>query len=198
MGVSLFRTDFNDWLVESIPRPKRQAYVKNLENILERPLQFPQWLEDDVHEGVGGYDQYGAFLDCLLFLTEGYTENDLEPDDELSLEILESFKGDGLKPNSIQVQYAAHFLEVGDTSAIYMPMLFDDPIEIGGTFFASRLAAQEALEEFADGFGFDLTIGHQPETVDDRWIAAETARNVARVLYRFFKETPDLAIVHLG
>ena len=44
-------------------------------------------------------------------------------EDDVGIEALREFRRE-LKPGSVKVPYAAHFLESGDTDTIFIPILF--------------------------------------------------------------------------
>jgi hypothetical protein len=70
------------------------------------------------------------------------------------------------------------------------PFVYDE------RFVASLPGAVTALKAFAKGLHFELGTDAEVEHAveDGRWLPIATAKNVARVLYAFFRERPDACV----
>src|SRR5262249_19996130 len=110
-------------------------------------------------------------------------------------EALKEFRRE-LKPSSVRVPYAAHFLDSGDTDTIFIPILFAKPFAYEERFVASLPGAVRALQAFARGLQFDLAEEAESEYAveNDQWLPVATAKNVARILYAFFTEKPNACV----
>ncbi|HBI46325.1 MAG TPA: hypothetical protein DDY78_26260 [Planctomycetales bacterium] len=85
----------------------------------------------------------------------------------------------------------------GRSLAAYNPLLSHrQPIRYGERFVASSPGGVKALEAFAKGLRFELA--GEPEVEyeaeDGKWLPLSTAKNVARVLHRFFTEKPNACV----
>jgi hypothetical protein len=195
MGLNLVRERFSDWL-EGYGPDSRREYLARLQQHVGRKIDVDGWqLEDTEFPRVGSYTSYGIFRQCLQFVTRGDYGEELAADEDIELEALREFRR-RLRPASLKVRYAAHFLGTGDTDTIFIPVLFAKPFEYDERFVASLPAAARALEDFARGLKFELIA--DPETEHEaengQWLPVSTAKNVARILYRFFNEKPDACV----
>jgi hypothetical protein len=101
-----------------------------------------------------------------------------------------------LKPVSLKIPYASHFLETGDSDTIFVPLLFAEPFAYDDRFVASLSGGVKALEAFAKGLQFEISADADLElsAEDGRWLPVATAKNVARILYGFFTEKPKACV----
>jgi hypothetical protein len=136
MGVNLKRERFSDWL-ESYGADGRADYVAKLEKHVGRKLDVDAWqVEDRDFPRLGSYTTYGIFVLCLQYVTRGDYGEDLEEEEDLEFEALREFRAK-LKPGSVKVPYAVHFLESGDTDTLFIPVLFAKPFVYDERFVAS-------------------------------------------------------------
>ena len=144
---------------------------------------------------MGSYTTYGIFVLCLHYVAVGDYGDHLEKDEDVEFEALREFRAK-LRPASIRVPYAAHFLESGDTDTIFIPALFLRPFVCDERFVASLPGGIKALEAFAKGLRFELTgdpeIEYEAE--NGKWLPISTAKNVARILHHFFTEKPNACV----
>jgi len=197
MGLNLTRKDFMDWIEERVRRKDRELFLKKLEKHVGNKIEIEKWtFTDNKFPRVGSYTTYNIFILCLIFLTEGDFEKDLEPDEDIELEALKSFRNH-LKPASEKIPYTNHFLNVGDSDTIFIPIFFENPFEFEENYVASKIAAENALESFAAILKFDLKSSFDDEGDLVKWIPMATAKNVARIIYQFFKEKPDTCISYI-
>jgi hypothetical protein len=195
VGVNLLRERFSDWLEEDIPGA-RAHFLAKLERHVGQKIAVDAWqIEDREFPRVGSYTAYGIFRLCLQFVTLGDYEEELEEDEDVELEALREFRA-ALKPGSLRVPYASHFLETGDSDTIFIPLLFDRPFAYDDRFVASLPGGVRALEAFAKGLRFEISAEADLElsAEDGRWLPVATAENVARILHGFFTEKPDACV----
>jgi hypothetical protein len=195
MGLNLLRKRFSDWLEDYGPET-RAHYLAKLEKHIGQKINVDAWqVEDRDFPRVGTYTTYGIFVLCLQYITVGVYGDDLEDDEDLEFEALREFRAH-LRPGSIKVPYAAHFLESGDTDTIFIPVLFARPFVYDERFVASLPGAVKALEAFAKGLRFELTddpdIDYEAE--NGKWLPIATAKNVARILHQFFIEKTNACV----
>jgi hypothetical protein len=195
MGLNLLRERFSDWL-EGYGSETRAQFLARLEKHVGQRIEVHAWqVEDTAFPRVGSYTSYGIFRRCLQYVTVGDYQEELEEDDEVAWEALKEFRAQ-LKPRSLKVPYASHFLETGDTDTIFIPILFARPFADDDRFVASLPGGVKALRAFAKGLGFELAAETEIEyeVEDGRWLPVATAKNVARVLHGFFTEKPDACV----
>jgi hypothetical protein len=195
MGLNLVRERFTDWL-EGYGPDSRAHYLAELEKHVGRKIDVNAWqLEDTAFPRVGSYTTYGIFRLCLQYVTVGDYEEELEEEDDVQWEALKEFRA-RLKPASLKVPYASHFLEAGDTDTIFIPLLFARPFAYDDRFVASLPGGVKALEALAKGLRFELSAEEEREyeIEDGRWQPVATAKNVARLLYGFFTEKPNACV----
>src|SRR5262245_19880383 len=126
MGLNLLRKRFGEWLEEYGP-DSRALYLATLEKHIGQTIDVDAWkVEDAAFPRVGSYTTYGIFVLCLQYLTRGDYGDDLGEEEEAEFEALREYR-DKLKPASLKVPYAAHFLDSGDTDTIFIPVLFAKP-----------------------------------------------------------------------
>ncbi len=195
MGLNLLRERFSDWLEDYGPET-RARYLARLEKHIGQKINVDAWqVEDKDFPRVGSYTTYGIFVLCLQYVTTGDYGDDLHEDEELEFEALREFRAK-LKPGSVKVPYAAHFLESGDTDTIFIPVLFPRPFVYDERFVASLPGAIKALEAFAKGLRFELTTDPEVEyeVENGKWLPISTAKNVARILHPFFTEKTNACV----
>jgi len=194
MGLNLKRERFLDWLVEYGPRDRADLLARLERHVGQEIDPLEAWkVEDDAYPKVGSYTTYGIFCLCLSYVTRGDFEGRLDDDEDIGRQALVEFRG-RLTPASVIVPYAAHFLETGDSDTLFIPLLFDVPFACDGRFVASLPGSIVALESFARGLGFDLERDVEPEFENGAWCPFSTAKNVARMLHRFFTEKQDACV----
>lgn len=196
MGLNLHRESLNDWLSEYGPRDRR-LFLKRLEEHVGSTIDPDAWrIVDDEYPRVGSYTTYGIFIDCLWFVTEGADYADeFTADDDVERAAFDEFVKN-LSPASCKIPYAEHFLDSGDTDTLFIPVLFERPMEFEETFVASLPGAVIALEHFASELGFDLNQAREPEAAEGRWLPVTIAKNVARTLYAFFKKSENACVAY--
>jgi hypothetical protein len=195
MGLNLLRKRFGDWLEDYGPE-SRAHYLAALEKHVGQKIDVDAWqVEDTDFPRVGSYTSYGIFVLCLQYVTKGDYGDELEEGEDIELEALRDFRAK-LKPASLKVPYATHFLESGDTDTIFIPVLFSRPFVYDERFVASLPGGIRALEAFAKGLRFELTAEPEMEyeVENGRWLPVSTAKNVARTLHHFFTEKPNACV----
>ncbi len=195
MGINLVRERFSNWLEDYGPDSRAQ-YLAKLEKHIGQKINVDAWqVEDRDFPRVGSYTTYGIFVLCLKYVAAGDYGGDLEEDEGVEFEALREFRAK-LKPASVKVPYAAHFLESGDTDTIFIPALFDRPFDYDDRFVASLPGGIKALKAFSKGLRFELTEDPEIEyeAENGKWLPLSTAKNVARILYHFFTEKPDACV----
>jgi hypothetical protein len=196
MGLNLRTVDFKEW-VESVGEPLIPRFLERLEEKIgsEITVEFQDWkVIGGEYPRVGSYRAYGIFRDCLLFLTTGDFENELNSDEVLERIALESFR-QNLKPSTMDSSFVDHFLVTNDTSTVFLPLFFEKPIQLYRIDIASLPAASRALESFAKAIGFNLRSDFDNDSFNDEWIPIATAKNVARTIYQFFTKNPDSCVM---
>jgi hypothetical protein len=194
MGLNLQRERFLDWLGE-YRLLGRGDFLARLEQHVGQPIDPESWqVEDDAYPKVGSYTAYGVFYDCLRFVTEGDYGAELGEDEDIEREAIAEFRK-VLRPRSLSIPYASHFLDTGISDTIFIPILFDSPLEYEEHYVASLPGGVRALEAFAEALAFDLKGGPEPEIEDGQWLPVATARNIARILYGFFTEKSGACVV---
>jgi hypothetical protein len=197
MGLSLSRVDFLEWVESVIRRKERPQFFSALSAILRGEHDWESWdFDDGSYQRIGSYTRYGIFVLCLVFLTSGYFESELEEDENIEREALKVFR-QRLRPGQTKIDYVSHFTETGDTDTIFIPVLFPRPLEYKEIWVASALGAVSALEEFAKELGFSLVDEPESEEISGEWDAIATVKNVARDLYVFFREKPGACIAYV-
>ena len=195
MGLNLVRERFADWL-EVYGSDTRAHYLAKLENHVGQKIDVDAWqVEDKAFPRVGSYTSYGIFRLCLQYVAKGDYEDELDDEDDVEIEALREFRRE-LKPGSIKVPYASHFLDSGDTDTIFIPILFAKPFAYDERFVASLPGGVRALQAFAKGLRFDLVGEAEIEYAveNGKWLPVATSKNVARVLYAFFTEKPNACV----
>jgi hypothetical protein len=186
-----------DWLEAEIPRLERPELMRRLQAAAPSTVNPEDWtIADSEFPRVGSYTAYGVFLLHLEHLTRGDPTSDYESDEEdwdIELEALARFRSD-FKPASVTIEGSSHFLDVGDTDTIFVPVAFPQPIEWNETWVGSVPVAMHVLEQFAASIGFDLRSSFDPEELDQRWHPVNTSRNIARILFQFFAAKPDACV----
>jgi hypothetical protein len=195
VGLNLVRERFRHW-VEEEELGGHPDFLARLEQHVGRRIDPDAWqIEDKAFPKVGSYTAYGIFRLRLQFVAVGDFEDELDEEDDVEREALKQFRV-MLKPGSLRVPYASHFLETGDSDTIFIPLLFSRPFAYDDRFVASLPGGVKALEAFAKGLQFELPADSDLELAaeDGRWLPVATAKNVARILYGFFTEEPDACV----
>jgi hypothetical protein len=198
MGLHLRRQPFDDWFWEFGAKKARgvgrQEFVKRLEAHIGGKIEADAWVVDD-HDSpkVGSYTSYGVFFDCLRFVAEGDYGAELADDEDIEREALDEFRT-SLRPGSLSIPYASHFLDTEPWDTLFIPVLFDRPFTEDGRHVASLPGAVLALAAFAAGLGFDLSGEPAPEFDGGRWLPVATALNIAAMLHGFFTTRRDACI----
>lgn len=192
MGLNLHTIHFNEWLysIEDAELPQLKNELKEKLGVLPDDDIFPR---DESFPRVGSYSAYGIFRYCLIYLTHGDYEKELEPDEDHELTALKKFR-ECLRPAIHDMPDVKHFTETGDTDTIFLPIPFDEPFEFYEIFVASLPKATQALEHFSELLNFDLNSDFDVEDIDEVWQPIATAKNVARIVYQFFKKNPNICI----
>lgn len=195
MGLNLSRRSFADWL-ENFGSDSRKAFIKKLEGHVGKKLSVKSWsITDSAYPRVGSYTSYGIFCLCLYFITKGDFEDQLEPDEDLEREALNCFRKT-LTRTPKSIRYSSHFLDSNDADTIFIPELFAKPFHYDEWCIASLPRATEVLAGFAKVVDFDIDGNFDEEHVGKKetWQPINTAKNVARILHKFFKEKPSACV----
>ncbi len=192
MGLNLHTVHFYEWLytIDEAELPQLISELKERLDVLPEDDSSPR---DKTFPRVGSYTAYGIFRYCLVYVTIGDYEKNLDPDEDYELAALKRFR-ECLPAGSHNILNANHFIETGDTDTIFLPIPFDKPFEFYDRFVASLPMATHALEQFADVLDFDLNSDFNNEYLNDEWEPMGTSRNVARIIYQFFKKNPNICI----
>ena len=194
MGLNLQRKNFLEWVETGVRTKHIDLFLNKLRKHVGKPIDISKWnITDEKYPKVGSYTAYNVFILCLAFITEGDYESELDPDEDIELAALHSFRNN-LKPASNKIPFVEHFLDVGDSSTIFIPVLFKTAFEFDEIFVASSPAAMRALETFSKILKFDLNSSFDDEGEILSWIPIATAKNVARIIYQFLKEKPDACV----
>lgn len=195
MGLALSRQSFDAWVVDWPPSMQERLFAAMEEStgIMRSAAHWPT--EDQTIWRLGSYTRYGIFTLLLHYLIDGDSENELEDDQDIELAALQSFRSQ-YAPASKSIEYAAHFTGTGDCDTIFVPAMFDEPVSWEESWVASMPAAIIALESLARLLRFSLTQGGEPEEVDGKWDAVATARNVARDLFMFFRDSKNTCVAY--
>ena len=191
MGLNLSRVSFADWLGPDIDF---KQFIKKLKTKLGMEIPYINWtVVDEKYPRVGSYSAYGVFVLCLYYISIGDFEKDLEEDMEIELEALKSFR-ELFKPKTNNIPYVEHFINTNDSDTIFLPILFENPVKIDCLDLASLPAATKALEVFSEFCGFNLEYHFDEEYKECKWVPFSTVKNIARILYNFFKEKPESCV----
>jgi hypothetical protein len=197
VGLNLSRVSFEDWVEDNVPRRKRPEFYERFFQHVGQHLDMAAWLEVDSDSEpspkVASYTGYGIFVDCVRFLTKGDYGEELEDWEEFEHQALVAYR-EALQPNSLQLAVAAQFTEVGASDAIYVPASFESPFSFDVVTVASKVGALATLQGFAQTIGFDITSEAEPELVNEQWLPISTAKNIARLINRYFAEKPNMCI----
>jgi hypothetical protein len=195
MGLNLLRERFRHWIEEE-GLGARADFLAKLEKHLGKKIDVDAWqIQDKAFPRVGSYTAYDIFRLCLQFVAVGDFEDELDEEDDVELEALKEFRA-LLAQGSLEIPYASHFLETGDSDTIFIPLLFARPFVYDDRFVASLPGGVKALQAFAKGLQFEVSgdADVELEAEDGRWLPVATAKNVARILYGFFAEKPDACV----
>ena len=195
MGIALSRESFDDWIARWSPFIQERFFAdfQKATGITRDAAHWPT--DDQAYWRLGSYTRYGIFTLFLTYLIDGDFEAELEDDEDIELEALESFRSQ-FSPASITVEYASHFTGTGDSDTIFVAAMFDEPFSWDESWVASMPAAMKALETLARLLNFSFTRGDEPEEVNGKWDAVASARNIARGLYIFFKDSKNTCVAY--
>ena len=195
MGIALSRESFDTWIERWSPFIQDKFFedFEKATGIIRDSTHWP--VKDKKYWKLGSYTRYGIFTLFLIYLIEGDFEANLEYDEDIELKALQSFRSQ-LKPASISVRFASHFMGTGDSDTIFIPAMFDKPFYWDESWIASLPAAIIALESLAQSLGFSLKENNEPEEVDGKWDAVATSRNIARDIYIFFKASDNTCVAY--
>lgn len=196
MGLNLARVHFDEWLHEQTTTLHEElAILEDLQRHIRRSIDSRTWIvKDNDSVRVGSYGAFDVFRSCLTWLATGEwpePDEDYESDqyDELAKQTITREVDRG-----IGVARAEHFLDVGDSDTVFIPVDFDPPYENEERWIGSAPGAQECLIAFARGMDFDLESQDDDEVIEGTWQPLATARNIARLLFRFFWEEPEACV----
>lgn len=195
MGLALSREPFDSW-IERWPPFNQDKFFADFEaatGVSRNNMHWPSG--DQAYWKLGSYTRYGIFTLFLMYLIQGDFESELEEEEDIELKALQSFRSQ-LAPSSIKVEFASHFTDTGDSDTIFVPAMFDEPFYWDEAWVASMPAAIIALESLAKALNFSLDVDNEPETVDNKWDAVATSRNITRNIHRFFKESGNSCVTY--
>jgi hypothetical protein len=200
MGLALSRETFDDWVERWSPFIQEKFFA-DFEQATGIQRDKTHWAASDgpaSDEGylkLGSYTRYGIFTLFLTYLIEGDFESELEEDENIEREALQSFRAQ-LAPASLKIDYASHFTETGDSDTVFVPAMFAEPFCWDESWVASMPAAILALESLAKSLDFSLEAVQEPEETADEWDAVATSRNIARDIYLFFKKSGNACVAY--
>lgn len=201
MGANLHRVAFREWLGELSGPGEREELLRAIREHLSEKICVDAWnIVDEAYPRLGSYGAYDIFRHSLFFVHAGNFNDETFDGADLEPAAKEAFEKQ-LRPASDGIHYAATILDAGDTDTLFIPPLFESPLQYGDeeeTIFVTSLpGAMQALEGFAEAVEFDLNVEFEPEFVDEEWQPLATCRNIARIMYKFFAEEQN-ACVALG
>jgi hypothetical protein len=187
MGMNLRRPGFMNWLNDAVAEQAQQFFNKRLVSHMGQPIPFDDWSQtDDSYPRVGSYTTYGVFQLALQYLTEGDFEHELD-------EALHAFREGQPPAGTVNIDGADHLTEA-DAGTVLVPADFEEPLHYLRVDVMSKPQAEKALEQFAEVLKFDLTSEPESEADGDKWAYTAVARNVARILYQYFREVPNACV----
>ena len=200
MGLNLEVVSFHYWLEERVERPFQKEFLNRLEAHIGQKIDFSRFNQVDVDTEsprVGSYKAYRIFRHCLRFITFGDYEDQLEEDDRLEKEALLHFR-QHLTPKSSDIPYVAHVLETNDADTLFLPVIFAEPFELYDGDYEIDVGSVPAilvvLKTFSEAIFFDLYGKFEDEQPYHKWNPLSTAKNVARVIFKFFKDNENCCI----
>src|SRR5574337_2079196 len=103
MGLNLNTIHFNEWLYsfEDAELPQLKNELREKLGVLPDDDSSPR---DKSFPRVGSYTAYGIFRYCLIYLTHGDYEKDLDPDEDHELTVLKKFR-ECLQPRIHDIPY---------------------------------------------------------------------------------------------
>lgn len=193
MGLNLQRESFVHWIDDHVACEDRDDFLQSLRDHIGIEFRYESWdVYDEEYPRVGSYTAFGIFRLFIHYLS---TEDpiDLEEDEDVELEALDVFSKQW-KRGLLPTEHISHLLQVGDSDTIFIPILFQSPFEFRSSFVASKMAVVKVLESLGKVAGFDLYSDFEEEYVGLSWNPTATARNIARILYRFFTDKPNACV----
>ncbi|WOF15181.1 hypothetical protein F1737_00070 [Methanoplanus sp. FWC-SCC4] len=190
MGLNIRRVDFSDWIIQTIPKKERQILVDLISQNIEGYYsgKFP-YDGDDEYPRIGSYGSYNIFRTCLQILTGESMEIDSDYMDEYDIWAVNYFK-ENLNIKPVKIPYVNHILRTGDCDTILLPILFDEPFEYNDYFFGSSYGYIIVLEHLEKLLNFNLS---EPEELSES-NPLITSKNIAKIIYKFLKEKPDVSV----
>jgi len=197
MGLDLSTTDFNRWLKSQFKSSeKRNRFLKRLSAHVGQPISASQFASrTERSERVGSYTCYGIFYILLEYLTIPNCDTSFSQDEDIETAALEQFKRAFPKGTSL-IRHSEHFTRTGDTDTIFLPIPFDSPLEFEEAFVGSLPMALDALRQLSKVLDFNLASEYEEELIEGGYSYVAIARNVARVLYRFFGKNSRTCIAY--
>lgn len=184
MGLSLHAISWEDWM-ETVPREARGQFREAFRAHVGQDPSNDWVVQKEDSRRIGSYFAFNVFRMYCEYAITGHVSASDDDFDGLEQEAFIKFRSE--TPPQRHISGSDHFLEVGDTDTLFIPVEFDHPLEWYDRWIASKPMALESLEELAQACQFDLTAQMEKEWSDEGdWVAPGTARNVARILYAFF------------
>ncbi|MCP4107981.1 MAG: hypothetical protein GY749_20960 [Desulfobacteraceae bacterium] len=194
MGLNLRRISFTDWAESAVWESYLDEFYKEIEESVGNKLPYNEWTADDNEfPRVGSYTAYGIFWYFLYFLHKGDFEKELDKEDDIEKIALQAFRED-FSSGSVQLPFADHFLETNDINTIFLPVFFEKPIKIYEIDIGSLPAVVKTLEALSEAISLDLSSEYEKEYLNNKWIPVATAKNVAKIIYNFFKKNPKSCV----
>ena len=198
MGVNLCRVRFDAWVAEMLQPAAHEDFMRAVRRHVGPHTRIEDWaVADDDYPGLGSYGLYDHFRHSMFFVHAGHFDDEMYDASRLEPEARKAYE-ERLKPSPDGIPYAATILDAGDSSTLFVPALFEEPLHFADkddfVLVTSLPGAVRALEGFAAAVGFDLKTELEPEVVDEVWDPIATCRNTARMMYAFFDEKPDACV----
>ena len=198
MGVALSRSNFDEWMEIFESDRETKNFLNTLEEHLGSKVNPAEWNSSDGESvRLGSYSSYNLFRCIFAHLNNGDPWEIDEEDAENWNLILDQLPptGEGSIP------YATTILDSGDTDTLFIPVLFENPLEYGdeesAIYVSSIPGALIALKFVAERFEFDLGGDPERERADDQWLPMAVFRNFIRAIYLFLSEQP-MTCIELG
>ena len=128
MGVALSRSNFDEWMEIFESDRETKNFLNTLEEHLGSKVNPAEWNSSDGESvRLGSYSSYNLFRCIFAHLNNGDPWEIDEEDAENWNLILDQLPptGEGSIP------YATTILDSGDTDTLFIPVLFENPLEYG-------------------------------------------------------------------